>query len=74
MIELVKYNSNKENKNNVSCLTNNIKKEEKSYIYMICPTEIQLDYNKVFIKVDSNGKSNNVQFSVNENVEIIFQK
>lgn len=74
-IELLIYNKyNNEIKYDIACLTNNIKKEEGSYIYMICPTEIQFDNNKVFINVDSNGYSNNVRFSTDDNIEVIFKR
>ena len=74
IIELVKYKNNNEKINyNVTCLTNNIKKEKGSYIYMICTTELPFDNNKIEIKIDSDGYSKNIRFTQKTNIEISYQ-
>ena len=75
MIELVKYGNNK-NKNyyDISCVTNNIKKNKGSYIYMICETELSIDNDIIEINIDENKYSKYVQFSQLTNIEIILDK
>ena len=71
-IELLKYQNDKKYKYIVSCLTNNIKKDQGSYIYLICPTTLVIDGNKIEIKINSTQYSNYVQFSTSNNIEIKY--
>ena len=75
MIELVKYNkSGNKNYYDISCATNNIKKNKGSYVYMICETELSIDNDKIEINIDENKYSKYVQFSQLTNIEIIVDK
>ena len=74
MIELVKYNKKNKNYYDISCVTNNIKKNKGSYVYMICETELYIDNNKIEINIDENKYSKYVQFSQMTNIEIIIDK
>ena len=71
MVEIKKYKLFGYSNYKVSCLTNNVKKSIGSYIYMICTTQLKYD-NKFAIKIDSNGNSNYVKFSVYKDIEILF--
>ena len=71
MVEIKKYKLFEYGNYTVSCLTNNVKKSIGSYIYMICSTQLKYD-NKFAIKIDSNGNSNYVKFSVYKDIEILF--
>ena len=73
-IEIVKYFKNKISKYKITCLTNNILKKEGSYIYLICPTELQLDSNTIEIVVDDKGNSNYIRFDKNKNIKINYYR
>ena len=73
MIELVKYKYGNQINYDISCLTNNIKKEKGSFVYLICTTDLVFDNNKIEIKIDNDGYSKYVKFSQKTNIEILYQ-
>ena len=74
MIELVQYKNGNKNYMDVTCMTNNIKKNKGSYVYMICETDLNDNKDKIEINIGDNKYSKYVQFSQSTNIEILFDK
>ena len=68
-IEIIKIKNEKEEKSEVSCLTNYISKEINSDVILNCPFQV-IDGEKLEINIDNNGLSKYVHFNVINNIEI----
>ena len=68
-IEIIKIKNEKEEKSEVTCLTNYISKEINSDVILNCPFQV-VDGEKLEINIDNNGLSKYVHFNVINNIEI----
>ena len=70
-IEILVNTTGSIEKTNSICLTNDIDASKGSYVYLSCSSDYTYDINTIYLSIDSNGFSNDVEFE-NKKENILF--